>query len=275
MSLEGKTILVTGAARRIGRHLALTAAAAGADVVLHHAHSDAEVIQVAAEIEKMGRRAWVLQADFAHPEEAQYLIAQAAALSPLYALVNNGAIFEPLSLAQTTLDDWQRTLNINLTAPFLLSREFAAHLPAKAEGRIVNILDWRALRPREDHFAYTISKAALAAMTRSMAVALAPNITVNGLALGAILPPSVGATGNVGGWRSANHSATGSGGAIGSGGGWRSANHSAATEKVLEQVPARRWAALDEVGQAMLFLLDGPSYITGEIIHLDGGRHLV
>lgn len=249
MSLEGKTILVTGAARRIGRHLALTTSAAGADVVLHHAHSDAEVIQVAAEIEKMGRRAWVLQADFAHPEEAQDLIAQAAALSPLYALVNNGAIFEPLSLAQTTLDDWQRTLNINLTAPFLLSRGFAAHLPAKAEGRIVNILDWRALRPREDHFAYTISKAALAAMTRSMAVALAPNITVNGLALGAILPPSDG--------------------------GWRSANHSAATEKVLEQVPARRWAALDEVGQAMLFLLDGPSYITGEIIHLDGGRHLV
>ncbi len=252
MSLAGKTILITGAARRIGRHLALTVASAGADVVLHHAHSPAEASQVAAEIEHLGRRAWVLQADFAQPAEAEGLVARAMAVSPLYALVNNSAIFEPLSLAQTTLADWQDTININLTAPFLLSRDFGAGLPMGETGRIVNILDWRALRPAEDHFPYTISKAALAAMTSSLAVALAPHITVNGLALGAILPPSDGGTGNAGG--------------IGNAGG--------ATE-ILHRVPAGRWAELDEVGQALLFLLDGPAYITGEIIHLDGGRHLI
>jgi pteridine reductase len=105
---------------------------------------------------------------------------------------------------------------------------------------MITMLDWRALRPGADHFPYTITKAALAAMTRSMADALAPRITVNGLALGAILPPADGSP----------------------------------TDWVDTEVPARRWATLDELAQAFLFLLDGPAYITGEILHLDGGRHL-
>ena len=191
----------------------------------------------------MGRRAWVIQADFARPEDVDGLLERAARLAVPDALVHNAAIFEPLSLEQTTLVDWQRHLNINLTAPFLLSRDFARLLPPGAGGRIVTILDWRALRPGADHFPYTISKAALAAMTRSLAAALAPRISVNGLALGAILPPSDNAGADTG---------------------W-----------VRTQVPAGRWANLEEVSQALLFLLDGPEYITGEIIHVDGGRHLV
>ncbi len=257
MTLSGKTILIPGAARRIGRHLALAVAKAGANVVLHHGHSAAEVSQVAAEIERMGGRAWTLQADFSRPEEAEGLVAQAARLAPLYALVNNAAIFDALSLGETTLADWQHALNINLTAPFLLSRDFGAYLPAGESGRIVNILDWRALRPAGDHFAYTISKAALAAMTRSLAVALAPNITVNGLALGAILPPSTGGIAKAPGFGNSE------------------GRKGTSSEEILRQVPAGRWAELDEVGQALLFLLEGPPYITGEIIHLDGGRHLV
>ncbi|RPJ37783.1 MAG: SDR family oxidoreductase, partial [Chloroflexi bacterium] len=133
-----------------------------------------------------------------------------------------------------------------LTAPFLLSRDFGRMIPGGQKGRIVNIVDWRAMRPAADHFAYTISKAGLVALTHSLAAALAPDITVNGLALGAILPPSD-----------------------------RPLSGEADMSKVLAQVPARRWAELDEVCQALLFLLDGPEYITGEIIHLDGGRHLI
>jgi pteridine reductase len=109
------------------------------------------------------------------------------------------------------------------------------------DGRIVNILDWRALRPGRDHLPYTISKSALAALTQSLAAALAPQITVNALALGAILPPSDGSD----------------------------------TTGLLQFVPVRRWASLDEVDEALLFLLEGPAYITGEILHVDGGRHLV
>ncbi|HEX9019085.1 MAG TPA: SDR family NAD(P)-dependent oxidoreductase [Anaerolineaceae bacterium] len=241
MTLLEKTILITGGARRVGRQLAIAAARAGADVVLHHSASQAEAEETAAQIEGLGRKAWIVQADFNQPAEAEGFIERATAISPLYAIVNSAAIFAPLSLQKTTLADWQRHMNINLTAPFLLSRDFAAQVPAGGKGRIVNILDWRALRPVGDHFAYTISKAALAAMTQALAAALAPNIIVNGLALGAILPPSDGSP----------------------------------TDWVERVVPARRWARLDELGDALLFLLDGPEYITGEILHLDGGRHLV
>lgn len=242
MGLEGKTVLITGAARRIGRHLALTIAKAGGNVIIHHANSPEEARSTADEIERLGRQAWVVQADFARPEQAEGLIQLAARFSSIDAIVHNASIFEPLELSQTSRVVWQRHMDINLTAPFLISREFAAHLPEGSQGRMVTLLDWRALRPAADHFAYTISKAALAAMTRSLAAALAPRITVNGLALGAVLPPSDGMSD---------------------------------TSKILQRVPAGRWATLDELGQALLFLLDGPEYITGEILHLDGGRHLL
>jgi NAD(P)-dependent dehydrogenase (short-subunit alcohol dehydrogenase family) len=237
--LQGKTILITGAARRVGRLFALACGRAGANVILHHGHSPQEAEEVRDEIASLGPQAWVLAADLSHADEVSQLIERANELSPLYGLVNSAAIFEPLSLPDTTLDDWNRHLAINLTAPFLLSQAFAKQTKA---GRIVNILDWRALRPGADHFPYTVTKSALAAMTKSLAIALAPNITVNGLALGAILPPADG---------------------------------SSANEKIIGAVPAKRWSEAQEVEDALLFLLAGPAYITGEIIHLDGGRHLV
>lgn len=240
MDLSGKTVLITGAAHRVGRSLALAVAGAGGDIILHYGRSEAEARRTQAEIQALGRQAHLLPADLADSDQVSSLIPRATGSSRLFALVNSAAIFEPLGWNETGLDDWQRHLAINLTAPFLLSQAFARHLAPGDAGRIVNILDWRALRPGADHLAYTISKAGLAALTRSLAQALAPAITVNGLALGAILPPSDGA----------------------------------ADPHLLDPVPARRWAELNEVGQALLFLLTGPTYITGEIIHLDGGRHL-
>ena len=238
--LTGKTILITGAARRLGRLFALACGRAGADLILHHGHSPTEAESLRDEIASLGRRAWVLAADFSHPESASHLIERANELSPLYGLVNSASIFEPLSIHDTSLEAWNNHLNINLTAPFLLSQAFAKH--AK-HGRIVNILDWRALRPGADHFPYTVTKSALAAMTKSLAIALAPNITVNGLALGAILPPADQPTPN---------------------------------PKIIEPVPAKRWSEAGEAEDALLFLLSSSSaYITGEILHVDGGRHLV
>jgi NAD(P)-dependent dehydrogenase (short-subunit alcohol dehydrogenase family) len=241
MTLNGQTILITGAARRVGRHLALSLAKAGANIILHHSNSPLQAEQTATEIEQFGRKAWILQADFRDPQQAASLLQAAWQCAPLNAVIHNASIFEPIELSNTSLQAWQEHLNVNLTAPFLISQAFAATLPAEANGRIITLLDWRSLRPGSDHFPYTISKAALAALTRSLAVALAPRILVNGLALGAILPPSDGAD----------------------------------TSRVLENVPAGRWADLDEVNQAALFLLTGPAYLTGEIIHLDGGRHLL
>jgi len=237
--LQGQTVLITGGARRLGRSFTLACASAGANVIIHHGHSPAEAESLRHEVASFGAQAWVLAADLSHPENVSTLIERASELSPLYGLVNSAAIFEPLAAHDTSLADWERHLAINLTAPFLLCQTFAQHAQ---QGRIVNLLDWRALRPGADHFPYTVTKSALAAMTRSLAIAFAPHITVNGLALGAILPPSDGAS---------------------------------AQEKAVEQVPARRWSEAGEVEEALLFLLSGPTYITGEIIHVDGGRHLV
>lgn len=241
MILAGKTVLVTGAAQRIGRGIALGLAQAGADLALHFHRSAEEIQTTAGEIHRLGRRVILSQADFSRPEQVTEMMASLFKQTQLFAVVNSAAIFQPLEWDTTGIDDWNLHLQINLTAPFLISQGFARQLPANERGRIVNILDWRALRPGKDHFPYTISKAALAALTRSLAQALAPRIAVNGVALGAILPPADMADSAV----------------------------------ILQPVPARRWGSPEEVAKTVEFLLAGPADITGEIIHLDGGRHLV
>lgn len=241
LPLENKSILITGAARRIGAALARACAMAGANIVVHYRNSQADAVDIKNEIESIGRRAWLAEADLGDADEVDGLLGICAQMGTLYGLINSAAIFEPLSMQRTTREAWERHLAINLTAPFLLSQAFAAQVPVNGEGRIVNLVDWRALRPGADHFPYTVTKAALASLTKAMAVALAPNITVNGLALGAILPPT----------------------------------DKGASPDILKHVPAGRWGELPEVEAALLFLLAGPAYVTGEIIHVDGGRHLV
>ena len=242
MDLKGKSILITGAGVRVGRAMAKAVARAGASVIIHYGSSKDEAASLKGELESLGAAAHLLQADFSQPQQAAGLVESALEFGPLYALVNSAAIFKKLDLENSDLESWQLHLDINLTAPFLLSQAFwKAAKKTGAEGRIVNILDWRALRPGADHLPYTVSKAALAALTQSLAVATAPKVTVNGIAFGAILPPTDGGD----------------------------------TTGILKRVPAGRWAQLDEVGQTLLFLLAGPQYITGEIIYLDGGRHLV
>jgi NAD(P)-dependent dehydrogenase (short-subunit alcohol dehydrogenase family) len=239
--LAGKTVLVTGAARRVGRILALACARAGADVVIHHGHSESAALEVREEIAALGRRAHIVAADLSDSAQVAALIDRVSEFGALYGLVNSAAIFEPLRWDTTTTADWERHLAINLTAPFLLSQAFSRQVPDGREGRIVNILDWRALRPGADHLPYTVTKAALAALTKSLAAALAPSVLVNGLALGAVLPPADGT----------------------------------ADARILKNVPLGRWANPEDVGRALVFLLAGPAYITGEIIHVDGGRHLI
>jgi len=237
--LQNKTVLVTGSARRLGRRFALACARAGASIVIHHAHSDSDAETLSKEINGLGSQTWIYKSDLSDSSQAQNLIPLINRSTPIHYLINNAAIFEPQTLESTSIEDWNQHLAINLTAPFLLSQAFAKQ--AEEGARIVNILDWRSLRPSADHFPYTISKSALAAMTRSMAVALAPKIIVNGLALGAIIPPSDGN----------------------------------ATPDITKNIPLKRWANEGEVEDALLFLLTSPRYITGEIIHVDGGRHLV
>jgi NAD(P)-dependent dehydrogenase (short-subunit alcohol dehydrogenase family) len=241
MSLHGKTVMITGGGIRLGRAMAWSIAHHGGQILLHYNSSKEPAEELQAEIQKLGGQAHLVQADLASSESIRDLIVQLSNYRPLYALINSASIFDPLDFASTSLEDWEEHFRVNLTAPFLLSQAFPSLIDPGGHGRIINILDWRALRPGSDHLPYTISKAGLASLTRSLAVTLAPQITVNGLAFGAILPPSDGSE----------------------------------TDSILEDVPAGRWAHLEEVGEALVFLLEGPEYITGEILHLDGGRHLV
>lgn len=241
MSIQNKNILITGAAVRVGRQMSLDMARQGANILLHYGSSEEAAKEVQAEILEMGGTCHILQANLSDEDQIQTLIPRALEHGPLFGLVNNASIFENISLEDTSLDSWDKHIRINLTAPFLLSKDFAGASPEGEHARIINILDWRAQRPGGDHFPYTISKAGLSALTKALAVALAPHITVNGIAFGAILPPSDGGD----------------------------------TSKVLDNVPAQRWAKIDEVCRTLHFLLEGPHYITGEVIHLDGGRHLI
>lgn len=241
MSLDNKSILITGAARRLGKAIAIAAAQQGANILLHYHTSKKEVEATAESIRSFGRKAWTLQADLSDVSSVQQLYETALSLTPVSCLVNNASIFNNVGFSDTSLQDWDDHLRINLTAPFLLTQLFASTYSLVETGRVVNMLDWRALRPGKDHFPYTISKAALAALTKSSALALAPRICVNAVALGAILPPE----------------------------------NEPENEAILKFVPLKRWATLDELTRTVIFLLDGPDYITGEIIHLDGGRHLL
>jgi pteridine reductase len=241
MDLSGRSALVTGAGRRLGRAFAEALVARGAAVAAHYGGSAKGAAEVVRAAQEHGTRAVALQADLADPHEAAALVDRAVeALGTVDVLVNSASVFDPGGPLETDLGAWERALRVNLTAPFVLSQAFARRR-AGGPGVIVNILDWRALRPAADHFAYTISKAALASMTKSLALSLAPAIRVNGLALGAILPPAGG---------------------------------SAAPAGLLERVPAGRWGTVEEAVQALLFLIEGSGFVTGAILHLDGGRHI-
>ncbi len=235
----GHSAIVTGAGRRLGRAFAEALAENGANVVVHYGSSAEEAEEVVSGLLAHGVQAAAIQVDLANPEQAAGLVSRAEeVIGEVDLVVNNAAIFSPIRALDASIRDWQSNLDVNLTAPFLIAQEFARSRQDKP-GSIVNLLDWRAMRPRADHFPYTISKAALAALTRGLAVSLAPAIRVNGLALGAVLPPSDGGT-----------------------------------DDPLEGVPSGRWGTVEEAIDALLFLLVGPEYVTGEILHVDGGRHL-
>jgi NAD(P)-dependent dehydrogenase (short-subunit alcohol dehydrogenase family) len=230
--------LVTGAARRIGRTLALTAAGAGHDVVVHHRDSPDDAAETVRLIGQLGRSAIAASADLAG-DELPALIG--AAPGPLTLLVNCASLFEDDRIDSLTPATWDAAMAANLRGPVLLSQAFAAALPADRQGLIVNIVDQRVLRPTPQFFSYAVSKAALWAATQMMAQGLAPRIRVNAIAPGPTLP---------------------------------SIHQSQATfDAERAAVILGHGATPDEIGQALAYLIDAPS-VTGQMIAVDGGQHL-
>jgi NAD(P)-dependent dehydrogenase (short-subunit alcohol dehydrogenase family) len=231
--------LVTGAARRIGRELALTAARAGYDVVAHHRQSGDDVADTVREIEALGRHAVAVAADLGLAEACRRLVAEAPGALTL--LVNSASLFDNDGIESLTPEGWDAALSANLRAPVLLAQAFAAALPADRHGLIVNIIDQRVLRPTPQFFSYAVSKAALWAATRMMAQALAPRIRVNAIAPGPTLPSI-----------------------------HQSAEAFAAESRA---VILGRGASPSEIGHALAYLIDARS-VTGQMVAVDGGQHL-
>jgi NAD(P)-dependent dehydrogenase (short-subunit alcohol dehydrogenase family) len=238
-----KSVLITGAAKRIGRQMALDLAADGWDVAVHCNHSKTEGEDVAAVIRAMGRKACVVQGDLADADIASRLIAQSVSgIGPLTALINNASIFEIDGVGDITLTSWERHQNINLRAPVMLAQEFARQLPAGAKGCIINIIDQRVWKLNPRFFSYTMSKSGLWTATRTLAQALAPYIRVNAIGPGPALP-------------SARMDAA------------EFAKQESLTLLGIGTSPT-------EISQAAKFIMSQAA-LTGQMIALDGGQHLV
>lgn len=229
--------LVTGAARRIGRALALAAAQAGYDVAVHHRDSAADAAATAESARAAGVRAEVFAFDLSH-DPARLISQVRDALGPVTLLVNNASVFLEDDLASMTRELWEAHIEANLHAPVALTQAFAAQ---GGEGLVVNIVDQRVWRPNPQFFSYSVSKAGLWWATQTMAQALAPRIRVNAIGPGPTLP-------------SIHQSA---------------ADFEAEAANVLLQ----RRSTPDEIAAALRYLIDAP-LVTGQMIAVDGGQHL-
>jgi NAD(P)-dependent dehydrogenase (short-subunit alcohol dehydrogenase family) len=256
--LGGKTALVTGAARRIGRQIALTLAEAGADVAITYRNSKAEASQTITEISALGSRGLAIECDVRSEDSVRKTVAAAVAvLGSLDVLVNNAAVYETAPLDSLTLEQWDAVFATNTRGPFLVAREALAHLRA-AQGRIVNIGSLGGLHAWAKHAHYCASKAALHSLTQSMAKAFAPEVSVNCVAPGWIdFDDPAASNAN----QRLNHGESGPASSLAS--------------RLAARTPMRRNGSADDVAQAVLFFATGPHFITGQILPVDGGLGLV
>lgn len=235
--------LVTGAARRIGREIALELARDGWDVAVHYATSREDALQAVAEIERIGRRALAVNRDLAVEAGVRSLLAECAEeLGPVTCLVNNASIFERDDAASFTSDQMLRAMRTNVAAPVLLAQALHDQLPPDARGVVINLLDQKLANPNPDFLSYTLSKAALQEATRLLAMALAPRVRVVGVAPGITLVS--GAQSDEGFARA--HTRT----------------------------PLGRSSTPADIAQAVAYLAKAPA-VTGITLLVDGGQHLV
>ena len=239
-TLQGRVALVTGAAKRIGRAVAVRLAEEGADVVVHYRSSKEEAAEAIAEIEKIGRRAVAVQADLGDVSQIKRLIAETGKqFGRLDILVNSAANFLPSSIVSTTEQVWDASLDTNLKAPFFCAQA-AAPLLKRSRGTIINFADVGGLLAWAGYIAHSVSKAGVVMLTRCLAKELAPEVRVNAIAPGTITMP-----GDPPEWE----------------------------EDFIKLAPLRRSGRPSDVAETVVFLARS-EFITGQVIVVDGGRTL-
>ena len=239
-----RVALVTGAGKRIGRAIALALAADGWSIGVHYNRSREEADSTVAGIERAGGRAASLRADLAREAEVETLVArtETALGGPVGCLVNNASLFEHDTVETVTRASWDAHMETNLRAPFVLTQRFAAALPADAaDGVVVNVIDQRVWNLTPHFVSYTLSKAGLWTLTRTLALALAPRIRVNAVGPGPTLPSP--------------------------------RQDREQFERQCAATPLRRGTSPEEIAAAVRFILAAPA-MTGQMIALDGGQHL-
>ncbi|HEX7250778.1 MAG TPA: pteridine reductase [Burkholderiales bacterium] len=243
-SLEGKTALVTGGARRVGATIARRLHAAGASVLLHYRDSAADADALASDLNGVRpKSAATVKAELLAPIAPRALVAAALdRFGGLDVLVNNASAFFPVAMGSIEASHWEELVGSNLRAPLFICQEAAPHLK-KARGAIVNIVDIHADRPLKGYPVYSVAKGGLAALTRSLAIELAPEVRVNGVAPGAIAWPEDGQF------------------------------DPAERDRIVATTPLARMGTPGDIAQAVHFLACAP-YVTGQILAVDGGRSI-
>ena len=239
-SFQGKTAVVTGAARRIGRAISTALGEAGANVVIHdHQSLRGECENLCDEMDRLGVKTWIVTADFEDPADSASVIGRAQkAAGNIDILVNSAAVFQGDTLRDADFKNLMHHMQVNAWAPLILSREFARVAP---RGKIINLLDTRISGYDWKHVSYILSKHALHILTKMTALEFAPGITVNAVAPGLILPPP--------------------------------GKDMRYLEELAATVPLKRHGGPPDIVDAVLFLLSS-EFITGQVIYVDGGRHL-
>jgi NAD(P)-dependent dehydrogenase (short-subunit alcohol dehydrogenase family) len=243
MNISGKVALITGSAKRIGRETAIELASRGATVAVHYRSSESAAKETLQSVRDAGGKGALFQADLDDIRQIGRLFKDLeSTLGGLDILVNNASAFTPATADQTTVEEWDRHMTSNAKAPFFIAQHAARLMAGRGHGKIVNLVDVAGEIVWPGYFSYSVSKAALIAVNKGLAKAYAPSIQVNAVAPGPVLFP--------------DH--------------YTEAQKKSAIERTL----LKREGSARDVVNAIIFLIEN-DYITGEIIHVDGGRHIV
>jgi NAD(P)-dependent dehydrogenase (short-subunit alcohol dehydrogenase family) len=243
MKIEGKTALITGGAHRVGKAITMTLAQAGANVVVNYYSSDAAALGTVREAQALGVGALAVQADVGDMEQARALVAAAAErFGVVDILINSASIWQKTPLPLGDFAGWHQVLGVLLNGSMYLADAVAPMMRERGEGAMVNIVDLSAWKPFKGYVAHSVGKAGLLALTRSLALELAPAVNVNAVAPGPVLPPPNYSTEQI--------------------------------DRVARRTLKGRWGAAQDVANAVRFLVEA-DYITGEVIVVDGGERLM
>jgi NAD(P)-dependent dehydrogenase (short-subunit alcohol dehydrogenase family) len=243
MDIKGKTALVTGAAKRIGREIAVALAQAGAHIALHYNRSKTDAQKTCEYIQAMGVECFPVSADLSKPRDISRMVKNIRdQFKTIDILVNSASLFYKTPLEAASESDWDQLIGTNLKAPFLLSKEIGIAMAGGNGGKIINIADWSGLRPYRGYVPYCVSKGGLLTLTKALARDLAPSVQVNAVAPGPMLrPPDM---------------------------------PEAEAEAVAKKTLLGRWGSPKDIANAVKFLIEN-DYINGTVLVVDGGRSIV